>query len=194
MIALDRDGIFKAVPVSWSIKEARETSSVAISIQFRIVAQLDGSEWMSWEEFEPHQVWGDFWIIKKDGTINQTTVEQLSDALGWSGSLVEVQGTPPAAIVQVTVKADEFNGVTRFKASWLNPGDYSPTPGGAPPEKVKALQARFGSLLRAAAGGDKAGERKAPPAKRPAPARPNGPSKDDVEAFGAPLRVEDTPF
>lgn len=184
--ALDREGIFKAKAVKWAVRKA-ESGAVSVNMQFLILAQLDGDEWNSWEQVQDHFCYGDFYVIKKDGKINGTAVEQLVAALGWDGDLRSVVGEAPNVVVQITVKADEYKGVTRYKASWINPEDFTPGAFGESDEDVKQLQARYGSLLRAAAAGA-AGAKPAtkaapaaapkpkapPPAAKPMPAAVNG--------------------
>lgn len=160
---LDRTGIFKAVPAAWTVK-SMESGAVAVNLEFTITAQLEGSEWTDWRGYEEHFAFGDFWVVKKDGTINTKSVQQLVAALGWSGDLRHVTGSPPEVEVQVTVKAEEHNGKTYHKVSWINPGNYTPRPEGASDGDVAQLQARFGSLLRAAASAVK-------PEAVPAPAK-----------------------
>lgn len=179
MRSLDRAGIFKARPVAWTVKVFDQSGgqAVAISITFAIVAQLDGGEWIDSAEQE-HRVFGDYFVVKRDGSPNVGTVQQLSASLGWQGSLKLVQATPnqpPACVVQITVKEEAYNGKTFFKAGWMNPEDYVPTQGGADDATVEQLESRFGSGLRAAATGKPAAEKPARKAKAPPPV-----SADDI--------------
>ena len=152
MKQIDREGIFRVVPREWWIKTTENSAAVSVSFNFDIIEQWDGADWVSWREYEQHTVFGDYWVIKRDRTVNQGTVEQLATSLGWDGNLESVIGAPPNIIIQVSVRADTYEGKTRYKASWMNPGDFSPR-SGAPPEEVTKLSTQFGSLLRAAAAG-----------------------------------------
>lgn len=165
---LDHEGIFKVRPVSWQVKEFSSSNAVAIAIEFVVLERLDDGEWTDISSgYAEVRVWGDYFVTTKDGKPNTKTVEQLSLSLGWNGSFAQVvKGPPPSEIVQVTVKPDTYNGQTRFKAGWMNPGDFVPEARGSSPEEVASLDARFGSLLRAAASGAK---KPAPTAKAPAP-------------------------
>jgi hypothetical protein len=150
--SLDREGIFKARPLQWRVYQAKEGQSVAIAVEYRITAQLDGKEWSDWSGFDEVRCWGRHNVIKRDGTPNTAMCQQLAISLGWGGSLREVVGGPPPDIeVQITVKAETYNGQTSYKADWINPGDYVPQAGGADEQEVGQLEARFGSLLKAAA-------------------------------------------
>ncbi len=149
MRPLDREGIFKARLVSWKIRDT-SSGAVAVSCEFHVLSEWDGVDWADWSEYDEHRCFGDWWVVKKSGQINTGAVEQLTRSLGWSGDLQSVLGSPPERTVQISVKADEYNGQTRFKADWMNPENHEPQQG-ASQEKVGQLQARFGSLLRAAA-------------------------------------------
>lgn len=179
MREIDRTGIFKVRPLAWKVKTFEGKTSVAVSIDFVVVAELHDDEWFDWSNFEEHHVAGDYWVVKKDGTPNVETIQQLANALGWNGSLADVvsKDPPKHVVVQVTIKDEVYNGKTYFKAGWMNPGDYVPTRGGgASTEQVQALEARFGSLLRAAAStkAHPAAKATAPkPAPAPAAAKPN---------------------
>ncbi|MGE0191982.1 MAG: hypothetical protein AB7T63_08050 [Planctomycetota bacterium] len=172
MRRLDRPGIFRARPLSWSVRTSETSQAVAISIEFAVLAQLEASSWTSWAEYEEHRVYGQFYVIKRDGSVNQTVVEQLAGALGWNGDLRTVAGPVPDVTVQITVKEDAYNGQVRFKADWINPGDHTPQVPGASQGEVGTLQARFGSLLRAAAAGARSHSKpSAPPVAKAKAAR-----------------------
>jgi hypothetical protein len=168
---LDREGIFKVRPITWRVKGFEGKKSIAIALEFVVLAQLnEANEWEPWDGYAEVRVWGDYFVVKKDGTPNVGTCEQLAASMGWTGSLRMVaSGPPPECVVQVTVKADTYNNETRYKAGWMNPGDYVPSPGGASAEEIDAMDAQFGSLLRAAASSAK---KAAPPkaAAKPKPA------------------------
>lgn len=164
---IDRPGIFKAVPFAWRLRDFENSQALAIEMEFELVAKLENGEWQDWSQFEPHQVRGQFFIIKKDGAVNEETHADLVTATGWDGELRSVNGNPPNVLVQVTVKDEQYNGKTYFKASFIRHGDYSPKPREAPPEKVAALSGRFDSLLRASAAVAK--QSAAAPAMAPAP-------------------------
>jgi hypothetical protein len=164
---LDRPGIFKARPLSWAVRTA-DSGAVAIALEYLILAQLDGTEWVDWSGAEDHTVFGDTYVVKKDGTVHTSGVEQLVAALGWNGDLRSVTGAPPKVVVQINVKEEEYQGKKRLKVSWVNPGDYSPRPEAASDGDVARLQVRFGSLLRAAV----AIATKKVPAKPPTPPAP----------------------
>lgn len=173
---LDREGIFKVRPLDWRVKPAQSSKSVAIEIDFVVVAQLNGSEWEDWSTYDEVRVRGQYWVVGKNGQPNVGTddkpgaVLQLVQAMDWNGSLSYVARNPaPQCIVQVTVKGEDYEGKTYYKAGWMNPENYTPQPQGAAVEEVDALDAQFGSLLRAAASSKPKAAASAPKAKAPPP-------------------------
>lgn len=192
MKELDRAGIFKARPLRWYIRKSNDTQAVALSMELLILGQWGGQEWADWSEYEEHSIYGDFWVVKSDGTVNVQTVENLAKAIGWFGDLNQVTGDPPAVIVQITVKEEQYKGRSRLKVAWINHGDYTPTANEVSPEEVRDLQNRFGSLLRAAASGaiNSVGPTKAPaPAKTPKEKAPTGAKSDPANE-----QDDDCPF
>jgi len=181
-IQLDRSGIFKARPFDWSVQPSNTSKAVAISIGLLITAQYKNGEWTSWEEYEPHQTRGWWYVVGKNGQVNTVAVEQLAKSLGWNGDLKAVNGDVPDVVVQVNVKASEYDGKTQYKAGWMNPEDFVPEPFGASDEDVSKLQVQFGSLLRAAASSVVKAKAK-PLTKAPPPAakKPTAnPAEDEV--------------
>jgi len=197
---LDRPGIFKAKPYEWVVRQAKETKSVGINIGFLVLAEYgmvadekgeSSPQWTSWEDYEPHTVYGTWWIIKKDGKVNQAAVDQLVQCLGWNGDLASVGSQlPPELVVQINVKEEEYDGKVVCKAAWMNPEDYVPGPGGATTEEVAKIAAGYGSLLRAAAAG--AAKRVGTPKPAaPAPASSSiAAATSVVSAPAAPLEID----
>ena len=113
---LDRPGIFKAVPTAWKIR-SYDSGAVAVSIQFLINAQLDGNEWVSWAEAEEHTVYGEFFVIKKDGTINQTIVTQLAKSTVCTRSGAGVVAFTWAKVVSARSQPEASSMVTPMPSS-----------------------------------------------------------------------------
>lgn len=184
---LDQAGIFKVRPLDWRVRSYESSQAVAIEIDFIVVAHYDNGDWVSWEQAGDWRVRGRYFVTKKDGTPNMDTCQQLAVSMGWGGSLKATREPPPECIVQVTVKAETRDGKTFHNAQWMNPENFVPLAAGADDATVDQLEARFGSLLRAAASGSKkpgakpAAKPKPKPEapKTPAPAEP--PSKPDYD-------------
>jgi len=194
MKMLDREGMFKAMPENWGLQSSESSQSVALVITFRIVAQFQGGTWEDWSGYEEHQIVGYFYIVKKDGQVNASTVENLAKSIGWDGNLNSIQYGPPAVVCQLTVAEEEYNNKVKLKVQWMNPEDHMPGPKVAPPAEVIQLNARYGSLLRAAAAAAKpksaAAVKPAPPAL-PKPASPTPARKLDANAA---MGDDDLPF
>lgn len=188
---LTRAGIFKAKPIEWAVRRTEGSKSVAINIRFHIIAQLDTGEWVDWSTYEDHHVYGAFYVVKKDGGVNQNPVEQLSQCLGWNGSFAQVLNqAPPDVVVQITVKEDEYHGKTSFKVQWMNPGDHAPGMRGEDESGAKELDAMFGSQLRAVATAS-SGAPKAAPSGKPAPP-PSRKNNESVAPLGTGEEVDNS--
>lgn len=150
---MDSAGICLAKPLSWRVITAKDSLAVAININFLIRAKLtELDEWEDWERFEDqYHTYGSFFIIGRDGALNETNITQLSLSLGWDGDLLSVNHPVPDVTVQISVKEEEFDGKVRYRAAWINPGDYSPGIQGASQEEISVLVTQYGPSLRAVA-------------------------------------------
>ena len=169
---LDREGVFKAVPVAWGVQRNENSQSVALVVEYRITAQYGEGEWTSWEGYEEHTIYGYHYVIKRDGTLNQATFDQLVQCIGWQGSFRDTETAPPAVECQITVAREEYNGKSSLKVQWINPGDYVPGPKTVDERELANLDNRYGSLMRAAAAqaGKTAKPKAAPPQASEPPA------------------------
>lgn len=152
MLACDREGVFRAELLDYGLKEM-ESGSVAVSVHCKLTEIWDDQNkaWADWREYDM-EAFGDVWIVKKDGTTNDKAAESLMRYAGWSGSLVAVSdGSWKPTPFQVTISKEVYKDQASFKIAFVN--DYDRTPGGVmsnvTPDKVKALEARFGAPLRA---------------------------------------------
>ena len=151
MSRLDREGNFKAIPISWGLEDNENSQSIAIAIEFRITAMMDGGQWVDWTVYEEQTIIGRFYIIKRDGGVSQFTIDSLVAALGWDGRTDNMEAGPPAVECQITTATEEYKGKTSLKVKWLNHVNYSPGIGGVDATKAAGISTQFGSLLRAAA-------------------------------------------
>lgn len=183
-VRLEVEGRFKAKPTSWTMR-TRDSGAVCVSIGYAILAQYDYDEetWVDWSEADEHYVYGDHYVIKKDGTTNVVTVEQLYAAIGWEGDPDALLVEPPNVVVQISVERDEYQGKVNYKVTWLDRGDAVPRKGGsktAAPEDLVSVKARFGGALRAAAAA----------AKAKVPVVPASTAPTKVKSTGAPTEEE----
>jgi hypothetical protein len=179
-LELDREGTFKAIITDWYVKRSESSDSIAVSCRFAVRAQKNEEDgtWEDWSAFEEHVFGGDYWVVGKDGGINEMAVEQLVRSAGWDGKLESVRsGLPKIPVVQVVVKANTYKDRTTYKAAWMYPENYVGGKAGAVEgsDEVRQLDNRYGSLLRASASSVKVpgAEKPAPAAKakRPPPAK-----------------------
>lgn len=132
--------------------------------RFDLRQHFNGSDWVD-VSARSLGITGYFYVIKKDGQPNKTTIDNLKASLGWSGrSLAELVQTDWSGVeVQITVGQEEYQGQWRTNVKWINPRDA--IPGGGPLKKpeaqeIQSLDAKYGAMLRAMNGAE--------PAKAPA--------------------------
>lgn len=203
MLKLDRPGIFKATVLHWSFKAFPGKMSRAVNIGFKITAQLgDGNVWQDWSGYEDHTVYGDFFIVGKDGRVLVEQLERLSESLKWNGDVRDIpNGLPPEIEVQIKVEEEIYENKPRYKAMWINPKEYT---GGrhnqTDIEEVSNFHNQYGSQIRAAIGA-KAFERdktlpksrsSKPPKKAPPTICPVTP--EEVGGPFGPPSSDSTPF
>ena len=150
-VTIDREGFFRASPIEQGVKQFATSEALAVSIRYQITEELRGNEWVDISQ-KNLVVVGDHWVIKKDGNPNEQTIDALRDLLGWDGNVEALSETDMTDhVIQVTVKADEYEGKTFYNVTWLNPYDYVPqrTVSNVDGEKLKEIQAVYGAQLRA---------------------------------------------
>lgn len=178
---IDREGRFLATPVEWGVKES-QNGAIGVGFKFHIKGQwdYDNEIWDDWSRYEV-ECFGTWWIIKKDGLVNEKPVEQLCQALGWDGSIDSLERVRwDGQTVQIDVKGETYNGAEYFKASWMYGKDAVPNSGGVgslQSGELKSLSSRFGSQLRAIAGNVK---RNQPAGSAPPPPPADKETLDDV--------------
>jgi hypothetical protein len=180
-----------------------ESGAVSINVKCDVEEYFDPntSEWVDVRE-QAFQSEGRIWIVKKDGTINQTQAQAVMAYAGWSGDIIDIHNnswvpTP----VSFTINLDKGrDGTTeRYRISWLN--DYNRTPGKLGTlneEKARELQEQYGAQFRALAGNIQqakapppAGKPKAPPPPQSKPKQaPKPVSKMTVDDVNAELDAE----
>ena len=189
----DREGVFRGLIREYGIKEF-PTGSVAIKFRAELteIYDFDGEVWNPWADYDM-EVFGDCFVVKKDGTLNEAAIRSLVDNAGWDGRFQSVtDATWKPTPCQFSVKRSEHNGNVYYNAAFVN--GFDDVPGGSLPKmdeaKVKGLDARFGSQLRALTG-NKMRNQAPPPAGAKPPAPPKG--KQEPVAAGRPPS-DDIPF
>ena len=178
MQELNQAGNFRGSMTSYGFREL-DSGAKCLSIICAVhdVWDPDAKEWVDWREYG-FEVGGDLWLIKKDGSLNESQIKALTQYAGWDGNLIPiVEGTWQPLPIGFTVKADHYNNQERYRIVWIN--DYNRQPGATSnidADRAKALQAQYGSQFRALAGN--ANRNTATPAGKPkAPQPPKRPSK-----------------
>jgi len=156
---LEWEGVCRGVIVEHGLFEAdsgAEAVNVVADIHDYYDTGLtpDGTP-IGWENCRnsEYQVEGSIWIIKKDGTINQSQAKSLMQFAGWDGDLAALDSWRPTPC-SFTIQKDTYRETIRYRIAWIN--GYDDTPGGGltnvSPDRAKELQGRYGSQFRALAG------------------------------------------
>lgn len=182
---LETEGNFRVRCMKYSLFKA-DSGSVAVNMNFEVLEGYDDEQgtWYDWRG-EEIAVEGSFWIIKKDGTINERQVESLVAHCGWDGTMSQItDGKWTPEDCQVNVKKEVYKNQPRWKASFINGYDSIPGAGGGASmsaEEASQIEDAFGAGLRAAAANAKS--KKAPAGRPPSPAKrpaaPSGPGAGD---------------
>lgn len=182
---LEDEGVYRAFPIAWTVEE-KESGAVSIAFEFGIRSKWHGKE-AGWSvDWAPgYFTTNRTWVVKKNGDLNQTAVDNLGKCKLWNGDWDALAGPPPNVFVLVTVGAETYEGKLRYRADWINPDADEPTARGgfapADPNVLATLRSRFQSKTRAIAGGTGGGPAPAPPTPTPAapgatPAAPTAPT------------------
>lgn len=154
MPLLDRPGRFQADITNWGIQPNDKTPTVAVVLDFAILAQWNDTtkSWDDWTQFG-QVIRGFFYIIKKNGELNDRQVESLIKSLGWNGNMEDFaagsEWKPKPC--QIVVDYETYQNKSKLKVQWINPFD-GPDMKKASDGEVKKLAAQHGSKLRALAG------------------------------------------
>lgn len=168
---IDFEGNFRGIPREWGINE---TKGGAVEWTARVELdemwmEADATNEEGWYVPDggglPAECYLHIVIIKKDGTPNQTGIDQMK-AIGWDGNwdnlYSEEQGGKKdwsTQRVQVRVESEVYNGKSQMKVKWLS-GPDDPVGGGgiktASADRVKSLSSQYGAATRALCGGQAA--------------------------------------
>lgn len=173
----DRTGNFRAEILDYGLKEM-DSGAVAVSLHVLLTEMWDVDNWIPWRDYDM-EAFGDIWIVKKDKKLNDRQVKALIECAGWDASLSSLtDGSWKPTPCQVEITRETYKNEDRYRISWVN--DFNKTPGGGAlsnvdANKLRELEARFGSPLRALQGNAKrngsspASSKPAPPPRTPVP-------------------------
>jgi hypothetical protein len=188
---LDKAGTFRAVAIEQAIPDPEAGKLACAVIRFSFFQEAVNGEWQDMPEQKELTGW--FYLEKKDGSVNEITMEQLNGALGcpkhdpyWLESQ-DLSEKP----VQIVTDFETYNNKTRLKVKFLNPDGYTGSSGQVQKSSDngrKAVQARLGAKLRALYGAPVAAPRPKPaqvqkqkPPAAPPPAEEDGESSFEEE-------------
>lgn len=128
------------------------------SCEYWVYAVWDGEQWVSVPQ-ERITAW--HYLEKRSGELNESTIGQLRDALGWDGLdpfWLQDADLPDDFVVQLSIDDEEYQGRVRSRVKWLAAADADPGAGPGLVERAEGaarsqLAARLGPKLRAIAGG-----------------------------------------
>lgn len=184
-VACDRAGTFRGKIVEYGLKEFK---SGAVSVKYRAelteIYDFENEQWMPCEDWYM-EVWGDAFVVGKEGKLNESAVKSLMANTGWNGQFSSIQNEKWAPTpCQFKTKEDTYDGKSFFKADYIN--HYDDVPGGQMPKlddaKIKSLDEKYGKPIRAWSGNANRNQ-PAPPASRPTPPPPQSaeaPPNDEI--------------
>lgn len=123
---MDEEGVFRAKPITWQLKPATDPNSrsVALKIAFKIGARYDPAlrDWVEYPIPYEYDAEGWFYVVKRDGTRNERTIETLKNVFGWDGKAISLTGNrymlPECSI---TMAFEDYKGQRQCRIKWLNP-------------------------------------------------------------------------
>jgi hypothetical protein len=157
MSNLERAGVFKARVALWGVrlaKDPKQSKSAAVACIYEILAVYEGKTLV--DISGDHLVCeGAHYFLKKDGTLNKRTIDQLVEVFGWDGNMNRFTQDPPITPLLIEVKPDAYNNKVRYRADRIAPATADPEQvfaggpaGDADPKQVLRLDAEFGAALR----------------------------------------------
>src|SRR3972149_415329 len=153
MQELNQAGVFRGTITEYGLL-VQDSGAIALSVRAKIddAWNHESQGWQDWRGYEV-QAAGRLWIVKKDGTINESQAQSLIKHCGWNGDMTVLsEGWEPTPCSFV-VNEEKYEGKTSYRISFIN--DYNRSPGqvgNVDIEEAKKLQSRFGAQFRALSG------------------------------------------
>ena len=189
---LEQAGTFRG-PITEYCLVSAESGAKAIRVTVDIEDIYYDGEWCDWREHEFY-VHGDLWIVKKNGTINESQARSLVEYANWNGDLLQVhnQVWHPNKVA-VVVNEDKYGDDVRYRISWINDYDKRPGGGNVSDADAKAMQSQYGQQFRALAGNVSRNAEK-PASEVPSKPKAKTPSPKAPEDEGLVASENDIPF
>jgi hypothetical protein len=173
----NREGRFKAAIGDHGVAETGPNNLATFVCQYKPIAELVNGEWADvGEDFE---ISGYHYLEKKDGSINQVTIDSLKAAFGWDGRdpFWLQDADMSESVVQIKLGFEEYEGKQRIKVQFVDAEGASPRDvPKADDNSRRSINTRLGAKFRAMAGGSPA------PAPKPTAARPTPPQAKPAAA------------
>lgn len=130
-VEVNKEGSYRGQITSYGLFEA-DSGAVALKIEAQVVEVWEDGEWKAYPQDAEVVALGSIWLIKKDGSLNTPQIEALVGYCEWDGDLASlVRETWKPTPCSFVVNHDEYKGVERYKISWVNAFDSSPSSGAA---------------------------------------------------------------
>lgn len=153
MPRLREEGRFCARVIGARVKEF-ESGAAAQSLQFEVYSQYRDGQWA---DHEPEHVWGDVWLVKKDGTAYPKAIENLVAVFGWDGDVEswfdeggDIRADLPACQIVTRAKDEKY-----LEVAWVNPLSSDPeehgSGTGASDDHSARIKAKYGAQIGAIA-------------------------------------------
>lgn len=187
---VQQEGLFRGFILTWGLKEF-DSGSICAKMKVQLTEAMIDGEWVDWSD-AGLSVWGDIWVVGKDGNLNERNCNDLIRSVGWDGDFDTVVKGDLNGLnqFQLRVKCETGrDGVDRYEIAYLREYNYIPCCSKIEDDTVRKIQRKFKGKLAALASSKDA---KAAP-RRGARAKPKVRSKPvppDVEE--APLEVEES--
>ena len=176
-------GRYKTTVTSCALRRRGTNNLLCVSLYFRGDEGKDGDDYIPIDG--EWGIIGDFYIEKKDGSLNEDQIKKLAHVFDWDGDLNSLGSACTGARCKLTVKNDTYNGKTRPKADWIDHIDAGDE--GFALEwdatTARAAQASIGGKIRAILGPKKPAPQTATP---PVTAASAGPPRKNSSANSTP--------
>lgn len=185
LVYVDRTGIFRGHVLSWRLKEYEDSKAVCVSIKWSLDQILTPDyAWEDWHQYCQY-CWGNTWVQRKDGSLQEDRVDDLISKLNWDGDWGTIANNKIDALTPAQIRIQEEKdkkGDIHLAAVWIEYYDFQPKRTVIDEDSVKRLEQRHKSKVSAILRNRKRGQRPVPP-----PATPVTPETDRVEHDDVPF-------
>lgn len=185
----NREGRFKAMIGDHGVAETGPNNLATFVCQYKPIAELINGEWVDVDE--DFELSGYHFLEKRDGSINQVTIDSLKRAFGWDGRdpFWLQDADMSGLVVQVKLGFESYEGKQRIKVQFVDAEDAAPRDvPKADDSSRRSINTRLGAKFRALAGGSPAAAPK-PTAARPTSPAPPAPTTRPAATAGSTVNA-----